>query len=158
MMQDLKLEYEPAEVLHRECTAVQEGLFGSPALIDLVREMISKLEPWSAVGIAAPQIGEPMQLFVIAGGVWGPDPRAIINPVVVRRGKKKTIEDEGCLSEPGKLRKVQRFPSVSFTARDEHGTHIGSELHAHSARVFQHEADHLLGLTITNTWLGAKHG
>lgn len=153
MMQDLHLHYVPDAVLHRACSPVQEGLFGTPALIDLAREMLSKLEPWAAIGLAAPQIGEPMQLFVVQASISGH--QVVINPVVVRRGKKN-MADEGCLSEPGKARKVMRYNAVSWTGRNEHGDHIGGELHAYPARVFQHEADHLAGLLIEDTWVGAK--
>lgn len=108
------------------------------------------------VALAAPQVGEPVRLFVVAGRIFLPedaseetsipDALVFINPTIVRTSRKKAEVSEGCLSVRGKYGAVERFEKTTVKALDEQGKqfiHNGSGL---VAQIFQHELDHLEGI------------
>ncbi len=108
------------------------------------------------VAIAAPQIGEPLRIFVVAGramldedapeGTPRPPDMAFINPEITRLSRAKKEMSEGCLSVRGKYGTVMRHEKASVKALDEDGkpfTYNGTGLVAH---IFQHEYDHLDGI------------
>ena len=114
------------------------------------------------VAIAAPQIGEPLRIFVISGKVFAPvlkqgekalpppPDRVFINPEITRLSRKKVEMSEGCLSVRGKYGTVMRHAKASIKALDENGkaiTYHGAELVGH---IFQHECDHLDGILYTD--------
>ena len=114
------------------------------------------------VAIAAPQIGEPLRIFVISGKAFAPvvkegekapptpPDRVFINPEITRLSRKKHEMSEGCLSVRGKYGTVVRHEKASIKALDENGktiTYHGSELIGH---IFQHECDHLEGILYTD--------
>lgn len=105
------------------------------------------------VAIAAPQIGESLRIFVVAGKVLKeegveetPRDMAFINPQITRRSRTTREMSEGCLSVRNKYGTVVRHEKVSIKAQDEDGsplTYHGAGLLAH---IFQHECDHLDGV------------
>jgi peptide deformylase len=105
------------------------------------------------VAIAAPQLGEPLQLFVVAGRVFAmeedaqnaPD-KVFINPEIVRTSRLKREMTEGCLSVRNKYGAVVRHEKATVRAYNEKGEpfiYHGSGL---VAQIFQHECDHLEGI------------
>jgi peptide deformylase len=115
-------------------------------LAKLVEDMFESMYAAHGVGLAAPQIGIPLQLAVIDTSL-GKDPAArlvLANPRLVGvEGVQR--EEEGCLSLPGFHAVVRRPARVMVTAQDATGkgfTHAGTEL---LARAFCHEIDHLHG-------------
>lgn len=110
------------------------------------------------VAIAAPQVGEAVRIFIVAGttlaaregGEYTPEayPDAVfINPEVLKASKKTKIGDEGCLSVPGKYgTKVRRNDKITISYYDEAGTKHERGASGFLARVFQHEIDHLNGI------------
>lgn len=109
------------------------------------------------VAIAAPQIAEPLRLFIVAGfvfdlkkknigGTKSPD-RVFINPVIIKKSKEtKWIPGEGCLSVRWIYGTAKRHKQATVRAYDETGkvfTLSGSGL---LAQIFQHEIDHLDGI------------
>ena len=121
----------------------------------LVDNMIETLHEANGVGLAAPQIGQPIQLAVILTlpeeddeGNEIEDTRelfVIINPETFWRSKETTKGIEGCLSIPGYLGEVDRHESVRVRGLDRHGRKIRLRLFDWTARIFQHEIDHLNG-------------
>ena len=112
------------------------------------------------VALAAPQLGVPVRLFVVAGRVFVPEgapedaptpPHLVfINPELVRTSRKKIEVSEGCLSVRGKYGAVERYERATVKALDENGksfVHNGSGL---LAQIFQHELDHLEGILFTD--------
>ncbi len=93
------------------------------------------------VGLAAPQIGEPLRLAVVEGG-----DRLIVlgNPAVVRTGFP-AIDWEGCLSIPDRVAEVQRPAEVIVAADDIEGRRVRHRGTGIVARAFLHEIDHLAG-------------
>ena len=121
----------------------------------LIDNMIATLREANGVGLAAPQIGRPIQLAVILTlpeeddeGNEIEDTRelyVIINPEVFWRSKETVKGIEGCLSIPGYLGEVERHESIRVRGLDRHGRKVRLRLYDWTARIFQHEIDHLNG-------------
>jgi len=118
----------------------------------LIDDMIATMKKARGVGIAAPQVGEGLNLFIVApepNARYPKAPRmppvAMINPIVVKRSAKMVTDWEGCLSIPGLRGRVPRHHAVEveFTARD--GRRLRAEMTGFIARIFQHEFDHING-------------
>ena len=118
----------------------------------LIDNMIATMKKAKGVGIAAPQVGVGLRLFIVAPEPSARYPKAprmapvtMINPVLVKQSKKMITDWEGCLSIPGLRGRVPRHQSVEieFTARD--GRRLQGTLRGFVARIFQHEFDHING-------------
>src|SRR3954469_1257991 len=132
----------------------------------LIARMKATMEAAPGVGLAAPQIGEPIRLAVVQDGPerWGevspellrdrertPLPFTVfVNPVLVPtspgEGPDRVSFYEGCLSVPGLTGVVARHRSVRVDALDEHGEPRSYTLTGWPARIAQHEIDHLDGI------------
>jgi peptide deformylase len=132
-----------SDPLHRAAAPVPEV---TPEIQQLVDDMIKTMYAAPGVGLAAPQIGVPLRMFV-ADVSLGHDPAALhvfINPEFVERDGMQ-LEEEGCLSVPGFNATVARPSRVTMKGLDRNGVeHVvtGTEL---LARCFQHEMYHLDG-------------
>jgi peptide deformylase len=143
------------------------------SVIKRMKGILAK-EPYG-VAIAAPQVGESLRLFVVAGKIFTSkagkargehrtvqpttvseaaalpaEDRVFINPEITRASKKKKEMSEGCLSVRGKYGSVLRHEKVTLKALDERGkpiTYHGAGLIGH---IFQHEVDHLNGILYTD--------
>jgi peptide deformylase len=113
------------------------------ALRTLVDDMFETMYAAPGVGLAAPQVGLSLQLFVFDDGDG--ERGAIANPVITER-EGGQIEDEGCLSIPGLYHPTSRAMRVRVEGRDVHGEPLAMEGEELLARIFQHETDHLNGL------------
>jgi peptide deformylase len=144
-------------VLREVAKPVGKKDVGSPALVKLINKMHAALAPEKyGVAIAAPQVGEPWRMFVVAGRVYkeeeleeaesAPRNRVYINPEIVRTSRKKLDESEGCLSIRGVYGTVKRHEKVTLKALDEQGNSITENASGLLAHIFQHEVDHLNGI------------
>lgn len=98
----------------------------------------------AAYGIAAPQIGEPLRMFIWKGGQMT-EPEVIINPKIIRaHGELKDYD--GCLSVPGIYGRTRRAQRIEITAWDAEGHAIRRVYEDFDARIIQHEIDHLDGV------------
>lgn len=115
----------------------------------LVKEMEETIHRAGGVGLAAPQIGCNLQLFIIRPGLAGDInlPSVYVNPKMKYIGNK-IGGLEGCLSIPGKRFLVQRFEKVIVTAQDIAGGTFKVVCEGWPARVLQHEFSHLNGFLI----------
>lgn len=109
------------------------------------------------VGIAAPQIGVDLQMMIIASrpNQRYPDaplmqPLMLLNPLPLRYSETQTNEWEGCLSVPGLRGLVRRPDAVDIEFFDLHGQGHQLSLTGFPARIFQHEYDHLIGMTFVD--------
>lgn len=136
----------PQPVLRRPAQEVTE--FG-PKLRALAARMFQIMYAARGVGLAAPQVGLPLRMFVANPGE-GPETEAVfINPRIIKT-EGQLQEEEGCLSLPGLNTTIKRCESVTIQAQDLDGRpleRIGAGL---LARVFQHETDHLNGVMIAD--------
>lgn len=112
------------------------------AIKSLVKELFDIMYATDGIGLAAPQIGVSLRLFVMDDGT----PRALINPVITFKSKETNVAEEGCLSVPEVFENVERSNEVSIKYFDINGDEIEERLTGYSARVAQHEYDHLDGI------------
>lgn len=111
----------------------------------LVERMTQLMHEAHGVGLAATQVGVLRRVFVFADD--GED-RVLVNPVITKTSKETEVDDEGCLSLRDVLVPVERAQKVTVEGVDAKGEAVKLELEAPSARVVQHELDHLDGLLI----------
>ncbi|GAO28490.1 peptide deformylase [Geofilum rubicundum] len=104
------------------------------------------------VGLAAPQIGLPIRLFVIDGNGLAEDfpelknfKHTFINAEIVERSPSKVMESEGCLSLPGIREEVSRPDRIRIKFLDEHFEPRDEVYEGFAARIVQHEYDHIEG-------------
>lgn len=106
----------------------------------LVKAMLTE----GGVGLSANQIGLPYRVFAIAS-----DPCLVcFNPIIVDESSEKVLLDEACLSFPGISMKIKRPQIIKVRFRQPNGEVITEKYGGMTARVFQHEIDHLNGLTM----------
>jgi len=141
-------------VLHHEAARVTTvtGEIG-----DLVRDMIETMYAAPGVGLAAPQIGIPLRLFVVdvSGGRMKDGLMAFINPEFVERDGMQ-LEEEGCLSVPGFNATVARPERAVLKGLDLEGQERIVEGTGLLARAFQHEMDHLDGRVFVDRLRGIQ--
>jgi peptide deformylase len=115
--------------------------------------------------MAAQQVGEPLQLFIVSGRALAardddedeekiianelPD-QVYINPVILKMSRAKKEKHEGCLSIRGKWGMVPRAEKATVQAYDEEGRKFTRGASGFLAHVFQHEMDHLNGILYTD--------
>jgi peptide deformylase len=113
-----------------------------PSLHRLLDDMLETMRDAPGVGLAANQVGVPLQVAIIE---LEDRITELVNPQIVRTGGEQ-LDWEGCLSIPGYVAETGRFGKVTVKARDRHGKEFrvkGEELFA---RALQHEIDHLNGI------------
>lgn len=152
-MSPLDIVKVPSPILRQKSRPVTD--FG-PDFQKLVADMFDTLQVADGVGLAAPQIGLPLQLAVIetmpdvddeGNEIEGSRDRFVIaNPEIVWTSRETLDGVEGCLSIPGYLGEVERYESIRVRAQDQHGRKIRLRLNRWTARIFQHEIDHLNGI------------
>ncbi len=121
------------------------------ALEKLIEEMVVTLKAEDGAGLAAPQVGESVQLVMIDVTGGEEAPIVLINPVLFNHSEEKECADEGCLSIPGITLSVNRSLRVSVRALNEKGEEFVIEnAEGLLARALQHETDHLNGLMIVD--------
>ena len=142
------------EVLARPAESVSELTTDIQTLID---DMIETMYAAPGVGLAAPQIGIPLRLFVADPSVGrdAADLVVMINPTVVEREATQS-EDEGCLSVPGFTATVNRAARVVVRGLDRDGEAVEIEGTGLLARALQHELDHLNGSMFLDQLRGLK--
>ncbi len=109
----------------------------------LAAEMIKTMYAEEGVGLAAPQVGKPLRMFVADSGEGA---QVFINPQITGTSPDMVEMEEGCLSIPGFYEKVLRPESVRVQAQDESGKRRVVEASGYMARIIQHEYDHLDGV------------
>ncbi len=122
-----------------------------PSLGDLVRDMFDTCEAEEGAGLAAPQIGVSLRVFVVDCREDPEDPAsrahrfAAVNPTILRIEGQISAE-EGCLSIPGLRETVKRHARVTLAAFDLDGKPFEVEAGGLAARAVQHEMDHIDGI------------
>ena len=124
----------------------------APEIQHLIDAMFETVIAARGVGLAAPQIGVNLNLFVMTPAVQHSPPHmtlengiAIINPEFKAIGTESESDWEGCLSIPGIRGYVPRFCHIQATYTNRHGETVTQEFEDFMARIFQHEYDHLQG-------------
>ncbi len=164
---------EPHQILRGLTHEVGRETIATRRIQNLIRAMKTTLaETLDGVGLAAPQIGEPLQIFIVSEEASEIDRRrtadklppgeviaekkdhsekkqwqyqVFINPKVKKLSRALTKDTEGCLSVPGVFGTVDRREKITVEAYDEHGKKFTRGASRFFARVIQHEFDHLNG-------------
>ncbi len=123
-----------------------------PAIQALIDDMIEICREADGVGIAAPQVYQPLRLFIVASrpnprypGAPGMEPLAMINPVILSASEEKEKDWEGCLSIPGIRGLVPRHTSLTVSFTNREGEAEQRTFSGFVARIIQHEHDHIDG-------------
>jgi peptide deformylase len=142
------------EILHRPAERVDAMTPERQALID---DMIDTMYAAPGVGLAAPQVGVALRIFVvdISVGRRAEDLLVFVNPEFVER-EGMQLEEEGCLSVPGFTATVARPARAVVKGLDRQGTERIVEGRELLARALQHEMDHLDGTLFVNRLRGIK--
>ena len=150
-------------VLKKEAIEIDEQF---PALKQLIDNMFETMYEASGVGLAAPQIGQSIRLFVVDGSPFAEvdedeeeDPRAVgmegfkrvfINPIIEEETGANWVFAEGCLSIPKIREDVSRKEKIRVTYYDENWQFHDEWFDGYKARIIQHEYDHIEGILFTD--------
>jgi len=136
-------------VLRERARALSKSDLRDPLVQKLIDDMIDTMHEYHGVGLAAPQVHEGLRLFVaLLDEDPGPKSEAVVvvNPEIVPSASATEEGWEGCLSIPDIRGMVPRFTEVIVSALDRDGKAVEMTLKKFSARVAQHETDHLDGV------------
>ncbi len=114
-------------------------------LLRLVERMTALMHEAQGVGLAATQVGVLRRLFVF---VYDEEDRVLVNPVITATSDEVSVDDEGCLSLRDVLVPVERSVAVTIEGFDAVGSPVELALELPTARIVQHELDHLDGVLI----------
>ena len=155
----LKIVQVGDPVLRKRARALAPDEIATPRIQDLIAMMRDTMRDAPGVGLAAPQIGESLQLAVIEDSTRGMSDEALaaqdrapvpyhvlINPTLRFEGDETVDAYEGCLSFQSFMMVVRRARRVHVDALDEHGTARSIDASGWYARILQHEIDHLHGI------------
>lgn len=142
-------------VLRRRATAIEPDEY--PHIKQLIDNMFETMYAARGVGLAAPQVGLSMRLFVIDATTFGDDEpdlkdfkRTFINPIMLDETGPEWAFNEGCLSIPDIREDVYRCPVISLSYYDENWKHHEETFRGMAARIIQHEYDHIEGKLFTD--------
>jgi peptide deformylase len=162
---ELQLHYYGSPVLRKKGLRINHF---DDSLSSLAQAMVANLKPWEGCGLAAPQVGLSLRLFVV--DFWYSEaflktmivydgkriplkliaPLVVINPEITVLPQPNIIYEESCLSIPTIALNIKRIEAVQMRFQDLQGTVHSIEAEGIFARVLQHENDHLNGVLITD--------
>ncbi len=143
-------------VLRQQCTPVKSAIPGDArATIQDLRDTLAQFRSQRGFGrgIAAPQIGSTQRIIYIDYEFTGP----LINPIIVRKSRKRFRLWDDCFSFPDILAYVQRNYSVEVAFLDEHGKRKSIKAEGALSELLQHEIDHINGILAIDRALDSKH-
>lgn len=123
-----------------------------PGLQELIANMFETMYAAHGVGLAAPQVGLSIRLFVIDAGPFAEDDpglkefrKVFINATILEEEGEKWLFNEGCLSIPDIREDVSRYPDIRIRYYDENWEEHEEAYTGLAARIIQHEYDHIEG-------------
>jgi len=149
----LPLTYLGHPLLRQTAQTVTVSEIQEQSFQELVAQLLITLTSSNGVGIAAPQVGQSLQLIIVASHpnpryphAPAMDPVVMINPWIVHHSQQVEKGWEGCLSVPGQRGLVPRYESISVEYLTPRGSKEQRVFNGFVARIIQHECDHLQGL------------
>ena len=109
--------------------------------------LFERMKQLGGVGLSANQVGLDLRVFVMG---LGETKIAVFNPEIIEYNTKEELFNEGCLSYPGIMLSIKRPTTIKVRYQDETGQYIENEFNGLTARVFQHEFDHMNGTDYTH--------
>ena len=137
----MELVYAPADILKKPTISVDEDMDN---VVKLAEQMHTLMIQNNGIGLAAPQVGIDKSFFIIGDNTRY---KLAVNPKIIETSKEQTLMTEGCLSFPGLFLKVLRPLNVVVEYVNTNGEKVNEKLEGMMSRVFQHETDHLNGIT-----------
>jgi peptide deformylase len=144
MFEDLKIIHYPDPRLRKQSKVVEAF---DDALRALASRMFELMRAQRGVGLAAPQVGQNVRMFVMNPTGKPEDDRVYVNPVLIEPDGEEEGE-EGCLSLPNINANVLRSRTLTIKAYDLSGQAFEQTESGYVARIWQHENDHLNGVLI----------
>ena len=136
----LEIKKYPDSVLRKKCEEVKEI---TPKIKELVFIMVETMKEKEGIGISGPQVGFSKRIIAVQAENG---PEVFINPKILKKSKEKEIMEEGCLSFPKFFLKIKRAKEIEIEAINLNGEKIIIKAQGLTARIFQHEIDHLDGI------------
>ena len=138
-------------VLNKEAEDISPDYPELPKLID---DMFETMYAAHGVGLAAPQIGKSIRLFVVDGSPMDEEnlkdfKKVFINPEILEESEEEWKFEEGCLSIPNLREKVERPEEITLRYQDENFVEHIEVFNGIKARIIQHEYDHIEGILFT---------
>ena len=149
-------------VLRKDCEEIEVN----SEITTLVNDMFETMYGSSGVGLAGPQIGQALRIFVVDASPFAESEndeeadenlkllkgfkKVFINPIIEIESGKKWLFSEGCLSIPGIREDVERKPFIKISYFDENWNYHESNYDGIAARIIQHEYDHIEGVLFTD--------
>jgi peptide deformylase len=116
--------------------------------IQLARDLADTMVEKKGYGLAAPQVGLPYRVFAM--GFQGGEVHVCFNPRIVEQSVQRVKMNEGCLSYPGIVLEIERSAAIKVRYFQPNGEFVTKEFGGLTARVVQHELDHLDGKLFTD--------
>jgi peptide deformylase len=147
-------------VLRAVAEPVPEEWFGTGRLADFAQDLVRTMLTSDGVGLAAPQVAEPLRLFAYWVPAVGDEPEippsVLVNPDLRVIGEEIEEAWEGCLSIPGLRGLVPRHQRIKVKGRSVEGEPMSLTADSFHARVIQHEHDHLDGIVFLDRMASAR--
>jgi peptide deformylase len=139
-------------VLKKPAEDIEEGSMDVKALAE---DMFETMHNANGIGLAAPQIGKSIRMFVVDGSPLDEEgmedfKKVFVNPEIVWEKGKEWAFEEGCLSIPGVREDVHRPETLRINYLDENFEEHEEEFDGMKARIIQHEYDHIEGVLFTD--------
>jgi len=137
----MELVYAPADILKKPTISVDEDMDN---VVQLAEQMHTVMAQNNGIGLAAPQVNINKSFFIIGDKTRY---KLAVNPRIIEYSEEKGLMTEGCLSFPGLFLKVLRPLNCVVEYVNNTGETVNEKLEGMMSRVFQHETDHLNGVT-----------
>lgn len=142
------------EILRKVAVDIEEN---HPGLQQLIADMFETMYKSEGMGLAAPQIGKSIRIFIIDGTPIADDEpslidfkKVFINPHITEKSGDLKLMNEGCLSIPNIREEVNREARIRIEYYDENWEFHDEVYEGYKARIIQHEYDHLDGILFTD--------
>ena len=137
----MDLIYAPADILKKPTISVDDDMDN---VVKLAEQMHTLMIQNNGIGLAAPQVNIDKSFFIVGDKTRY---KLAVNPKIIETSEEKTLMTEGCLSFPGLFLKVLRPLNCVVEYVNNKGETVNEKLEGMMSRVFQHETDHLNGIT-----------
>lgn len=136
-------------------TKAKEVVKGDESVAEFVENLFETMEAAQGVGLAAPQVGHSLRVFVVDSTPMEDNEedglrQAFINPIMLSEEGDPWAFEEGCLSIPGIREDVNRKPAIRIKYFDENWEEHEKDFDGFQARIIQHEYDHIEGILFTD--------
>jgi len=121
----------------------------TPEIKGLILDMLETMAAGNGIGLAAPQVGQPLRIIVARPDLAG-KAIALINPKIIKKSFRKEAMEEGCLSLPGTYISVKRAKKITVEGLDIKNNQTRLKASGLWARVIQHEIEHCDGVLISD--------